>query len=227
MSLAYTYLLFPNGVCTKPSDFIDKTVGPYCIYNTPFKGYNLSYVLEKGDAEVESNVKFAFGNGTFPTETAEEVQLDPFDTIAPTVLYTLAALSAFLALTTIPKGYYSIKWFFRRKLLNLCVAAAAFAMVAAASGLWTYKAFLAAKELSTSGANVKYIKDVYVGKNFLVMTWLASTLMLAAILLLAIELQLDKRQANGSGNDWRRFTKIADNEKGRDRTSKGSVSMAG
>jgi hypothetical protein len=201
-------------------------VGPYCIYNTPFKRYNLSYVLEKGDVRVESDMKFAFGNGTFPTETAEKAKLDLFDTVAPTVLYILAALSAFLVLVTIPKGCCGFKWFFGRKLLNLCIAGVAFATIAAASGLWTYKVSYAAKALSTSGTNVKYIEDVYVGKSFLAMTWLASIFMLVAILLLAIELWLDKRQANGSSNDRKSFIKIADSEDGVDRSSKGSVNMA-
>jgi hypothetical protein len=224
VSLAYSYYLFPNGVCAKPANFIDKTVGPYCIYNTPFKRYNLSYVLEKGDEQVFSDLKFSFGNFTIPTETAEKVRLDPVDTVAPIVLYVLAALSAFLAVITIPKGCCGIKWFFGRKLLNLCIATVAFATVAAASGLWTYKAYNAAKALS-SETNVKYVKDIIVGSSFLAMTWMAAILMFVAMLLLAVELWLDKSLAKGSADDRRSFVRITDTEQGADRTSKDAVSL--
>jgi hypothetical protein len=212
-------------VCAKPTGFIDETVGPYCIYNTPFKRYNLSYVLEKGDVQVKSDLQFSFGNASFPTETAEKAHLDPFDTVAPTILYILAALSAFFGLITIPKGCCGVKWFFGRKLLNLCIATVAFATIAAASGLWTYKASNAAKELAT-GTNIKYFKDIYLGSSFLAMTWLASIFMLVAMLLLVIEFGLDKRKASLSGNDRRSFVKLADSEEGADRTSKGGVTMA-
>ena len=171
-------------------------------------------------------MKFSFGNASFPTETAEKARLDTFDTVAPTVLYIFAALSAFFALVTIPKGCCGLKWSFGRKLLNLCMAAVAFAAIAAASTLWTYKVSYAAKELSTYDTNVKYIENVYVGKSFLAMTWLASILTLVSIFLLAVELWLDKRQARGSGDDRRSFIKIADSEEGADRGSKSSVSMA-
>jgi len=226
VSLAYTYHLFPNGVCATPAGFIDKTVGPYCVYNAPFKRFNLSYVLEEGDVHVHSDLKFSFGNGTFPTETAQKAHLDPFDTVTPTALYVLAGLFAFFALMTIPKGCCGIRWFFGRKLLNLCIASVAFATIAAASALWTYKASDAAKALST-GTNVKYIEDVYVGSSFLAMTWLASIFMLVTMLLLAIELWLDRRQANGSTNDRKSFVRIADSEEGVDRASKGGVNLAG
>lgn len=183
-------------------------------------------MLEKGDVRVESDMKFSFGNASFPTETAEKARLDPIDTVAPTVLYILAALSTFLTLVTIPKGCCGLKWSFGRKLLNLCMVAVAFAAIAAASSLWTYKVSYAVKELSTGDTNVKYFEDVYAGKSFLAMTWLASILTLVAMLLLAVELGLDKRQAKGAGNDRRSFIKIADSEHGVDEGSKSSVNMA-
>ena len=224
VSLAYTYYLFPNGACAKPTGFIDVTVGPYCIYNTPFRRYNLSYVLEKGDAQVKLDMKFSFGNGTFPTETAERAHLDPFDTATPTVLYILAGLSAFFALITIPKGCCGIEWFFGLKLLNLCIAAVAFATIAAASGLWTYKAYHAAKELS-AGTNVDYIQDIYIGKSFLAMTWLALIFMFVTMLLLVIELWFDRRRGNGSGRERGSFVRLAESEERLDRASKGGMTL--
>ncbi len=222
MSLAYTYHLFPNGVCAKPTGVIDSTVGPYCIYNKPFKRYNLSYVLEKGDERVQSNMKFSFGNGTFPTETLENARLDPFDTAAPTVLYILAAICAFFALITLPKGFCGIKWSFGRKLLNLCIASVAFATATAASGLWTYKAYDAAKDLS-AGTNVDYIQDVYVGKSFLIMTWVASISMFITMLLLVIEQWFDRKQANNSERDRGSFVRLSESLDRFDRASKSSV----
>lgn len=47
VSLAYTYHLFPNGACVKPTGFIDATAGPYCVYNTPFRRYNLPMFLSE------------------------------------------------------------------------------------------------------------------------------------------------------------------------------------
>jgi hypothetical protein len=225
VSLSYTYHLFPNGVCAEPTGLIDSTVGPYCIYNTPFKRYNLSYILEQGDVRVQSNMKFSFGNGSFPTETAEKAHLDPFDTAAPTVLYILAALFAFIALITLPKGCCGIKWSFGRKVINLCITTVAFSTITAASALWTYKASWATKALS-GGTNADYIKDVYMGTSFLAMTWLAVTFMFVTVVLLGIELLLDRRQTKGSNKDGRSFVRLSGSEEASDGTLKDDVKMA-
>jgi SUR7/PalI family len=225
VSLAYTYHLFPNGVCAEPAGFIDKTVGPFCIYNTPFKRYNLSYVLEKGDVQVKEDMKFSFGNGSFPTETAEKAHLDLFDTSAPTVLYILAALFAFIALITLPKGCCGLKWSFGRKLLNLCITMVAFITIVAASALWTYKASWAMKELAGE-TNAKYIKDIFIGTSFLAMTWLASIFMLVTVVLLGIELLLDRRQTKSSSGDRRSFVRLSGSEDAADSTLKDGVKLA-
>jgi hypothetical protein len=225
VSLSYTYHLFPNGVCAEPTGLIDSTVGPYCIYNTPFKRYNLSYILEQGDVRVQSNMKFSFGNGSFPTETAEKAHLDPFDTAAPTVLYILAALFAFIALITLPKGCCGLKWSFGRKIINLCITTVAFSTITAASALWTYKASWATKALS-GGTNADYIKDVYMGTSFLAMTWLAVTFMFVTVVLLGIELLLDRRQTKGSNKDGRSFVRLSGSEEASDGTLKDDVKMA-
>jgi hypothetical protein len=212
-----------------PANFIDKTVVPYCIYNTPFKRFNLTYVLEKGDVEVKKAQQFAFANGTFPTETTLKAHIDNFDTIAPTTLYLLAAISAFFATLTLPKGFCGLKWSFGRKLINLLVTMVAFAMIGGASGLWTFKASAATKALS-SGDNAKYFAEAQMGTSFLAMTWLASIFMFVAMLLCTIEFAVDKWSSRRMSmmSDRRSFVKIAgsDEEAGGDRNSKTGVQTA-
>ena len=224
MKLAYDYYLFPNAVCAQPAMFIDKQVHPYCVYVSLGTPFDLPDILKKADVEVKKATQFAFGGGRFPTKTARSVKMKSVDTIVPTALYIVGGSFAFFSLVFIPKGLCGLNWFFGRKLLNLCVAFVSFATLAAASGLWSYKAKWIVDWLS-QGDNPKYIKDAKVGITFLAITWTTTIFMLIATISLFIEYQKDRRATLKKESDRGDFKRLLDNEEGIDRSSKNGIQM--
>ena len=219
---AYTYFVFANAVCARPTDFIHQDVGPYCLYTELGHNFDLPKILADADKEVKRAVGLAFGGGSFPTETSREVKLKVMDTIVPSILYILGAVCSFLSLFFIPRGFGKVQWSFGRKRMNLFLAFIGFAMLAAASALWTYKAKWIKTKLS-SGKNSEYIEKINIGTEFLGMTWGSAVFMLIATVLLGVEYQMNKSANSDKEQGRGDFKRLLDNEEVGDGAYKGAA----
>lgn len=208
----------------RPTSFIHKDVGPYCFWTGLGNRFDLPKILETADQQVKIAASLAFGGGSFPTATSREVKLGVVDKIAPSIIYIVAGATCFLSLIFIPRGFGKVQWTFGRKRSNLFLAFSSFALLSAASGLWTYKA-LWIRDRLMAGKNPKYIENIQVGNLFLGFTWLASVLMLLATVLLATEYQMNKsanKQPEAGRGDFKR---LLDDGEGGDASYKGGVQM--
>lgn len=208
-SLAWVYRFYLSAACAEPKEVIDSSVGPWCLYTTPGRTFNIHELLQRNDQWIKEYEENHFHKTGFPLPTMTALRNDPptISTALPFGFYLASMVLSFILLVTLPRGCCGMEWFFGRKLMNVIIATCSLTCSCVASGLLTYWAKSLQGELSRNGFPT-FIKEPTLGTGYLSLVFGSVSAMFIALVLLIIERAIEKRDITyGDRQVW----KVGDN----------------